>query len=648
MPFIGTQSLNVALVLSLYASLLYFAGGKNPYSKYIKSAQRATIAAFALVATASLALVIALFRRDFQIEYVAQYSNRSLSWFYTLAAFWAGQAGSLLFWCLLLSLFAVVVLAQNRNRNSVLLPYTLGVMQATIFFFLYLLVFTSSPFKLLPFLPPDGQGLNPLLQNAEMVFHPPSLYIGFVGFTVPFAFAIAALLTGRLDEQWLKTIRRWTLFSWLFLTIGNVLGMQWAYVELGWGGYWAWDAVENSSLMPWLTGTAFLHSIIVQERKGVLKRWTISLIALTFALTIFGTFVTRSGLISSVHAFGVSNLGPLFLGFLALIIISSVVLLVKRAPELRGKKDIGSWSSKESGFLLNNLLFVAITIGVLVGVLLPSLSELTSGQQMTVGQPFFNRMATPIALAIFLLIGICAALSWSKTSSDKLARNLMLPSIITALFFFVLFIIGIRKFTPLLALAIAVFALSTTLLDFLRGVQVYRKTPHQSFLRSTVSMAMKHQRRYGGYVVHIGVLCFFLGLIGSSAFSVDKTATLNKGDSMTIGAYELIYQGIDRQQAKDRVIDSARFQINKHARQVGIVAAQKHLFESFQPATEVGIRSTFKEDLYIILGDYDPASGLATVSVLINPMVMWIWIGAVIMVLGTMVSMLPNRKNMSV
>jgi cytochrome c-type biogenesis protein CcmF len=648
LAYFGSQALNVALVFSLYATLLYFISGNNPYSKYMKSANRATITAFALVSAASLALVIALFRRDFQIEYVAEYSNRSLSWFYTLAAFWAGQAGSLLFWCLLLTIFAVVVLAQNRKKNAELLPYTMGIMQATIFFFLYLLVFTSSPFKLLAFLPPDGQGLNPLLQNPEMVFHPPALYIGFVGFTVPFAFAFAALLSGRLDEQWLKTIRRWTLFSWLFLTIGNVLGMQWAYVELGWGGYWAWDPVENSSLMPWLTGTAFLHSIIVQERKGVLKRWTISLIALTFALTIFGTFVTRSGLISSVHAFGVSNLGPLFLGFLALIIISSIILLVKRAPELQGKKDIGSWSSKESGFLLNNLLFVALTLGVLFGILQPSLSELISGQQMTVSAQFFDRMATPIALAIFLLIGVCTAFSWSKTTTKNLVRNLLLPTIITALFLVILILFGVRHFTPLAALAIAVFALSITLQDFLRGVQVYRKKYGQSFLRSTISLTMKHQRRYGGYIVHVGVLCFFLGLIGSSAFSVDKTATLNKGDSMIIGAYNLIYQGIERQQAKDRVIDSAHFEVSKNSRQIGIIDAEKHLFKSFQPSTEVGIRSTLKEDIYVILGDYDLASGLATVNVLINPLVMWIWIGAVIMVLGTMVSMLPNRKNMSV
>ena len=639
----GSFFLALALVLSCYSTLLFFTGGINPRSKFIKSAERAAKASFTLIAVASLALLISLLRRDFQIEYVAQYSNRSLSLFYTVAAFWAGQAGSLLLWGLLLSLFTVIVLRQNRQTNAQLLPHTLGVMQAATVFFLYLLVFATPPFKLLPFLPPDGQGLNPLLQHPEMVFHPPTLYIGFVGFTVPFAFAIAALITGRLDDQWLKSIRRWTLFSWLFLTVGNVLGMQWAYVELGWGGYWAWDPVENSSLMPWLTGTAFLHSIIVQERKGVLKRWTLSLIVLTFALTIFGTFVTRSGLISSVHAFGVSNLGPLFLGFLALILITSTLLLIKRSPELKGRQDIGSWSSKESSFLLNNLLFVALTVGVLIGVLLPTFSEL-AGNKLTVGQEFFNRMATPIALAIFLLIGVCTALSWQQTSGDKLRRNLLLPAILTFIITVLLIVFGVRQFTPLLAATIAAFALIVTLQDYLRGVSVHRKTHNRSFLRALGSLPLIRGRRYGGYLVHFGVLLFLIGIIGSSAFSHEETATLKKGDPITIGAYDLIFQGIERQIKIDRAIDAAGFSLMKNGRGIGGIAAEKHLFQNFQPATEVGIRSTLREDIYVILGDYDLNTQEATVSVLINPLVMWIWIGAGIMVLGTVIAALPNRK----
>ena len=315
MADIGYLCLAISLVLAAYSSIIYFIAGKTKSLNLYTSAQRAAYAVFGLVTLSSLALYYSLFTRDFQVHYVAQYSNSALSWFYTGAAFWAGQAGSLLFWGWLLTIFSIIVIVQNRNRNKELLPYTMGVISVTTFFFLYLLVFKSNPFEKLPYIPPDGNGLNPLLQNIEMIFHPPALYVGFVGLTIPFAFAIAALLSKKLEDQWIKSIRKWTLFSWLFLTIGNILGMQWAYVELGWGGYWAWDPVENSSLLPWLTCTAFLHSIIVQERKGMLKVWNISLIALSFALTIFGTFVTRSGLISSVHAFGVSDLGPLFFGF---------------------------------------------------------------------------------------------------------------------------------------------------------------------------------------------------------------------------------------------------------------------------------------------------------------------------------------------
>ncbi len=644
MTYIGYQALNVALVLSIFATILYFLAGKNPYSKFISSAHRATIAVFALVVLAAVALEYALFMRDFNVEYVASYSSRALSWFYTIASLWAGQAGSLLFWCLLLVIFSLIVLIQNRKKNPVLLPYALGVMQITIFFFLYLLVFKSSPFERLPFTPQDGQGLNPLLQNPAMVFHPPSLYMGFVSFTVPFSFAIAALITGQLKDNWVKTIRRWTLFSWLFLTIGNILGMQWAYVELGWGGYWAWDPVENSSLMPWLTGTAFLHSIIVQERKGVLKRWTIALVVLTFALTIFGTFVTRSGLISSVHAFGVSDLGPLFLGFLAIVIVASAALLMKRAPMLKGKKDIGSWTSKESSFLLNNLLFVAMTLGVFIGVLTPALSELFTGEQVTVGADWFNRMATPIGIAIFLLIGFCATISWGKTSTEKLLQNLLAPLIITTVVLVLLVVFGVRGFLPLLSFSIVAFALSTTGQDYIRGVRVHAGRENKNFVAAVISLTQKHKRRYGGYIVHIGVLCFFLGLIGSSAFVKESTATLRAGQSIQAGPYTLVFNDIDRRAGKDRMIDTAYFTVNKDGKQVGYIGSEKHLFENFQPATEVGIRSTLKDDIYVILADYDISAKAATVSVLINPLVLWIWIGGMTMVFGTLIAISPDKK----
>jgi len=640
---IGYQSLIISLVLIGYSTVMFFITGRKKSFLLMQSAQRSVYAVFILVSLASAALLYAFYARDFRLEYVASYSNRSLSWFYTTAAFWAGQDGSLLLWAWLLALFSVIVIRQNKNKNSLLLPYTMGVMSLTTFFFLYLLVSKTNPFATLSFTPADGKGLNPLLQNPEMIFHPPSLYVGFVGFTVPFAFAIAALLNNRLDEQWIKSIRRWTLFSWLFLTIGNILGMQWAYVELGWGGYWAWDPVENSSLLPWLTGSAFLHSIIVQERKGMLKKWNISLVVLTFALTIFGTFVTRSGLISSVHAFGVSDLGPLFLIFLALILIVSFVLLYMRAGSLTNDKNISTWSSKESSFLLNNILFSALTLGVFWGTIMPAISEIFTGKKVTVGEHFFNQLATPIGLIIFLLIGICTLLAWNKTTVKKLTRNTIVPGVITIVFLVLFVLYGVRNITALIALVIAVFSISITLLEFARGISARKRMDKSSFLKAIVNLLTINKRRYGGFIVHLGVLMLFLGMIGSSAFSLEKTATIPKGGDIEVGRFKLNYKGLSSRHAGPMDIVSAHFDIYNNQKLIGTISSEKHFHENFQPATEVGIRSTLKEDLYVILSGYNNKTEAATVSVLINPLVLWMWIGGIFMVAGTVLAMSPRN-----
>jgi cytochrome c-type biogenesis protein CcmF len=639
---LGYQALLISLALTLYAAVIYIWAARRTASPFLESAHRAVYASLALVTLASIALIYAFLSRDFQIQYVAHYSDRSLSWFYTLAAFWAGQDGSLLFWTWLLTIFGAVVLRTNKERNPQLLPVTMAVISVTTLFFLYLATFKTNPFAKTPFVPADGTGLNPLLQNPGMVFHPPSLYIGFVAFTVPFAFAIAALVNKSLDERWLKSIRRWTLFAWLFLTIGNILGMQWAYVELGWGGYWAWDPVENASFLPWLTGTAFLHSVVVQERKGMLKTWNMALATLTFALTIFGTFVTRSGVISSVHAFGVSNLGPSFLAFLALILAGSFALIFSRRSLLRGKGQIGNWSSKESGFLLNNILFVAMTFAVLVGTIWPTVTEAILHQKITVGAEWFNRMATPIGLAIFALTGLCALLAWNKTSRQQLLKNLLRPLLIALGVLVLLIIAGVRGFLPLFALAIAIFSLSATLLDFFRGARVRKQTDNLGFGKALVSLAQKNKRRYGGFVVHLGVLMLFLGIIGSSAFNIEKEATLQKGDSLEIGRYRLLYQGIRSEEKSDRHVDAAMFDLYINGKPAGKLEAEKHLHPNFQPATEVAIRSNLREDLYVILASYDQRTQVATVSALINPLMIWMWIGGVVMALGTLLAISPQ------
>lgn len=643
MSTLGYQALSASLALSFYAAIVYIWSAVRRFPGGLSSAYRATYASLLLTSVSVCALLYALVTRDFQIEYVARYTNRSLSMAYTLAAFWAGQDGSLLLWTWLLAVFSVFVLRSNKDRLPELMPVTMAVMSLTTFFFTYLAVFATNPFAKSAFTPPDGTGLNPLLQNPEMIFHPPTLYIGFVGFAVPFAFAIAALVSKRLDEQWIKSVRRWTLFSWLFLTIGNILGMQWAYVELGWGGYWAWDPVENASFLPWLTGTAFLHSIIVQERKGMLKTWNMVLVALTFCLTIFGTFVTRSGLISSVHAFGVSNLGPLFLGFLAITIVVSTVLILRRRRLLAGQNGIGSWTSKESSFLINNLLFIALTIGVFIGTIMPALSEWLAGKKITMGAEFFNRFSTPIGMSIFLLTGVCALLAWGKSHTKSLLKNSALPVGLTILALIALVLDGIRQPLALIALAIALFGLLTTALEFIRGARVRQKTDRLSFFRALLSLALRNKRRYGGYIVHLGVLLLFLGMIGSSAFSIEKTATLQKGETMTLGAYALTYQGLTYIEKPDREIHRALFKVNRAGRFVGEVHADKHLYDNFQPATEVGIRSTLRDDLYVILAGYDQQTETATINALVNPLMLWMWIGGIVMVLGALLALGPKR-----
>jgi cytochrome c-type biogenesis protein CcmF len=426
---IGFYSIFIALFLSSYSGLAAVLGIRSRIAGMIASAENAAYAVFGFLTLASVAMVYALITRDFQIAYVSSYTNKGLPMLYTLSAFYAGQKGSLLFWGWILSMFSSIALFQNRKKNRQLMPHVLAVLMAVTFFFTFLMVFVTNPFETLNYVPLDGKGLNPMLQNPGMIFHPPTLFLGYVGFTIPFAFALAALFTGHLGDVWIKTTRKWTIFSWFFLTAGNLFGMEWAYVELGWGGYWAWDPVENASFMPWIVGTAYLHSVMIQEKRGMLKVWNIVLIFLTFLLTIFGTFITRSGLIASVHSFGESTLGWFFLLFLVITLLISLSLLIYRLPYLKSKNQLDSLFSRESSFLLNNLLFVGIAFTVFWGTLFPIISEAVRGIKITVGAPFYNAVITPIGLALLLLTGICPLIAWRKTTLVNFARKIVLPSI---------------------------------------------------------------------------------------------------------------------------------------------------------------------------------------------------------------------------
>ena len=642
MTEIGYYSILFSLFLSAYCGLALAIGIKNRRHEVIASAENAATAVSVFLTLSTAAMIYALVTRNFQVEYVARYTSRSLSLLYTLAAFYAGQEGSLLFWSWMLSIFTAVVVFQNKNKNRELMPYVLLVLTSVLFFFTFLMVFTTDPFKTFAYAPFDGRGLNPLLQNPGMIFHPPALLIGYVGFTVPFAFALAALVTGRLGSTWIKTTRRWTLYSWAFLTAGNLLGMEWAYVELGWGGYWAWDPVENASFMPWILATAYLHSVMIQEKRDMLKVWNIVLIILTFLMTIFGTFITRSGLIASVHSFGESTLGWFFLFFLLIVLFASSALLIYRLPNLKSKNQLDSLLSRESSFLVNNLLFVGIAFTVLWGTLFPIISEALRGIKITVGPPFYNSVVTPIGLALLLLIGVCPIIAWRKTTLKKFVVKLPLPLAVSIFAAVGLYLYGIQSPSALITFMFCVFVAINLFMEFFTGTRTRHAVFAENYPIAFWRLVTKNKRRYGGHIVHFGVVLIFMAIAGSG-FNMEKQISLKKGESFEIKNYTLRFDALTNYPtaSKQKVVATLTVLNDQHP--VGIVSPEKSLYRGQnQPTTEVAIHSNFKEDLYIILAGYENDS--ATFKVLVNPLVVWLWIGGGIMVLGTIIVVLPDRR----
>jgi cytochrome c-type biogenesis protein CcmF len=639
---IGSFSLALALILSAYSGLSIVFGLKTSRGEMIASAENGIKATFFCLTIASAALIYALITRDFQVAYVARYTNKTLPLMYTLTAFYAGQEGSLLFWAWLLALFGTIVLWQNREKNRNILPHVNLILICITFFFLFLMVFVTDPFKKLPTVPTDGQGLNPLLQNPGMIFHPITLFLGYVGFAVPYAFAMAALLTGQLGSTWIRSTRRWTLFAWFFLTIGNLFGAQWAYVELGWGGYWAWDPVENASFMPWLVATAYLHSVMIQEKRGMLKIWNIVLITLTFLLTIFGTFITRSGLISSVHTFGQSSLGWVFLAFLGIIIVASFNLLMRRLPQLQSKNELDSFLSRESSFLYNNLILVGIAFATFWGTIFPVISEAVRGVKITVGPPFFNKVNTPFGLALLALTGLCPLFAWRKTTFKNLRGNFLTPFLFSALGSIVFYVSGIRQTYPLISFTLALFVLTSIILEFSRGAKVRKKTSGEGLLKALWMTINRNKRRYGGYIVHVGVVLIFVGITGS-AFKVDKQATVKKGESFNIKSYTLRYDALSKYPTANKEVIAASLSMFNAGSRITVLNPEKNLHRGHdQPASEVAIHSTLKEDVYVVLAGHE--GDIATFKVLVTPLVIWIWIGGIVMTLGTIFAMLPDRR----
>jgi cytochrome c-type biogenesis protein CcmF len=643
-PF-GQLALALALVLALYSIGANVYGARRRAPDVIASARHALWAMCAMVTAAVAALWISLLASDFSLAYVASYTSTTLPTIYKITALWGGQQGSLLFWTWLLSLFGAITAFQNRRRNPETAPYALAVLAAVACFFLGMLNFVTPPFS--PLSPPPAQGndLNPLLQNYWMAIHPPSLYTGYVSATVPFAFGCAALITRQLDDSWIRSTRRWAIFSWFFLTLGNLFGARWAYEVLGWGGYWAWDPVENAAFMPWLVMTAYLHSVMIQERKDMLKVWNLVLIGLAFALTLFGTFITRSGVISSVHSFTQSGLGPYFLAFLGLVCVSYSALLLSRVQQLRSKVEFESYLSREAAFLFNNLVLVAIAFAVFWGTLFPVLSEAVRGVKITVGPPFFNQVNKPLALALIFLMGIGPLIAWRRTSAAKLVRSFAAPVGMGVAAGVATFIAGFRQWYVLTAFSSSAFVLGTVLAEFRRGVEARRHMVAEKPLTALTNLVSKNNRRYGGYLIHLGVVIAFVGIVASSFFRLEVKNSIHQGESLAVGPYRLTYQGLSASDTSHLQSVRARLALYHGGRQIEILEPARLFFKaSQQPATSVAIRSTPLSDLYVVLAGIDEKSGLATFQIFLTPLVLWIWIGGLVMALGTVVVMWPNVR----
>ncbi|MEE9218158.1 MAG: heme lyase CcmF/NrfE family subunit [Acidobacteriota bacterium] len=623
------------------------ASGLGLYSRSAplqESAERGVLVTGALIAGCSGILLYALAANQFQVRYVADYASRDLPMFYKLSAFWGGQAGSLLLWALVLSCFSVVAVLKYRDRQRELMPGLVLTLSAVSVFFLILLNFSARPFELLPFVPADGRGLNPQLQNPFMVIHPPMLYLGFVGFTVPFAFAMASLIRGRTDNTWLHVTRRWTLFSWFFLSLGILLGAYWAYIELGWGGYWAWDPVENASLIPWLTGTAFLHSVIIQEKKGMLRVWNMVLVLLTYFLCILGTFLTRSGVISSVHAFARSNVSWYFAGFLVLLLIVPTGLILYRLPVLRSRSQIESIVSREGAFLLNNVLLVVSAFAILWATLFPMLSELVRGVKITVSSPFYNQIMTPIGLILLLLTGAGPLIAWRKASVHQLRTLFLGPVLVGVITGVALIAGGMHHPGGVISLSLCAFVLASIVSEFYRGTQARMRNMGERPLPALIALIDRNKRRYGGYLVHVGIVMLFVGFTGS-VFQTEVEASLKRGEAMTVGPYELEYVDTSSHTTPNVEVFSAHVRVRRNGRDVGTLSPERNFYIHWdQPSSEVGLLSTLREDLYLILVGHDPKTDTATFKAYLNPLVNWIWLGGVILILGTHVAVLPDRR----
>ena len=655
MDVFGSFSLLLAFVCACYAVVGGIFAIRTRHPLLVKSTRQAGIATCALIFLSMLSLEYLLFTDNFSMAYVVQHSNRDLSTFYRVAALWAGQEGSLLFWSTLLSVYVISVLLAYRHKNGELMPYVGVILAAVQLFFLTLNNFVENPFKTLaivnasgvlqPITRMDGNGLNPLLQYPEMVIHPPNLYSGYTGFTIPFAFALAALLARYPGEKWIHLTRKWTMVAWCFQSLGILLGAHWAYAVLGWGGYWGWDPVENASLLPWLAGTAFLHSVMMQEKRGMMKVWNVWLVFSTFLMCILGTFLTRSGVVSSVHAFANSHIGPWFVGFIIVTLTVCTAAYFKNRDYLKSENVLDSMVSRESSFLFNNLLFLVACIAVLSGTLFPVFSEWFTNNRISVGAPFFNKVMIPIGLAILFLTGVGPLLAWRKTSIDSLKRNFGRPLIMAAIATVVSFFLGYKDGASLLCFFLCGFVFWTIVMEFYRGAKVIAARTGMSMMMAAHELSMRNTRRYGGYVVHFGMVLVFIGLAGA-AFNTEAQKAMNVGESLKLGPYALVLQSADTKAEKNYTAQRMIVEVMKGNKEIMMLYPEKRQFQGTEQAagTMVAIYSTLREDLYVVYAGMDPETNMPVIHAFLNPLVKWIWLGGVWVVMGTLLALMPNRR----
>ncbi|TLN24641.1 heme lyase CcmF/NrfE family subunit [bacterium] len=662
----GFGALIITFLVALFGIGASVYGGLKNSGRWVESARLAMLLTFPLITLTAVSIIILLVTRQYQVQYVYNVTSDTMPLYLKITALWGGQAGSLIFWSWLMSAFATAVTLRKWDRDREFLPWVIVVSLVTLAFFIGMSIFIENPFERFwlstsgreivamfqpagatPLLPADGRGLNPLLRHPGMVIHPPMLYLGFVSFVIPFAFAIAALVTGRTDDRWIRITRRWALVAWLFLSLGLVLGSRWAYDVLGWGGYWGWDPVEIAAFLPWLSGTAFLHSVMIQEKRGMFKRWNMVLVIITYSLVIFGTFLTRSGVLSSVHAFAQSAIGPLFFGFIGITFIASLALLLYRWKDLNSAGQLNSMLSREALFLLNNLLFMLLLLVCFWGLIFPLVSELFTGQKVTFGPPWYERITGPLFAALLLLMGVAPLSAWGHSTVKTLGRAIWKPTLISLLGLAAALALGVRSIGALIGFWLVGFVVSVTLFDYGRAIWARHKRTQEQLPAAFVNLVGRNRRRYGGYIIHLGIVLMSLGVIGIEMFQTETQGTLKTGESLTLSGYTITFRSLAEWNNPDgRNVARAVVDVYKGDKYLGQLAPRRDFyFDAQQSMTIPGVRSTMEDDLYLLLVDWEEFnSNQATLKLFHNPLVNWLWFGSFVLILGMLVAAWPEQE----